>query len=216
MSSLFSKVKYKTYKFDKNKLMFGDVITTRYSMTCSMNCKKLYRFCHRYHLSFFNVTTAACLKALNSIKEYRTVLVGNTAREYEHLSAIVQLFDTRNRLINVFINDMNHFSNLRELDKHLNSIKIDSKDYIYEKKYLKDPKHPIAYLTCMPLVNFSTFRDIIWKSNVFMPCVHWGKYVNGKMTFVITANHIFVFGRELSLFFSTLQKLFDNPMKIYH
>ncbi|MCQ2795487.1 MAG: hypothetical protein MJ214_04730 [Bacilli bacterium] len=184
-------------------------------MSNYVKCRRLYDYCQKHHLSFFNMSIIAVVKTLNGIKEFRSAICEKEAREYNHLAFIIYI-TKNNKDYQVLLENIDRFKSAKSWDEYFNKVKENPEKHfpsLSMDDFLK--KSMFAFLTCMPIVDYQSFSDIDWGKNFFPPFIHWGKYCNGRMMFSINANHIFVYGRHLSLFFAQLEKYMMHPETIF-
>ena len=71
-------------------LPFQDFLTSRYSMTVRVKSQNTYEYSKKNNLSFFNVTVACILEAINEIPEFKRRIIDDRVYEYDKVNAVVQ------------------------------------------------------------------------------------------------------------------------------
>lgn len=79
---------YKKTEMDYDDLPFKDFLTSRYSMTVRINAQKTHDVAKENNVSFFNLTLACMLEAINEIREFRLRIIGRQVVEYEKITGV--------------------------------------------------------------------------------------------------------------------------------
>ena len=206
----YKKLDFKEEDLKINKLF----ISSRYSVTSSIDCENLYSFSKENDFSFFNSCVAAIYKTIESMPELKTFVLDGEGREYEQINVVLPLINEDTDIENICIESIDGFESFKQWNDFLQNIKNNPENhqYLYGPE---SPNHVFAILSCVPWINFSHVNDMVLPSDNFVPVIHWGKYENGKIPVTISVNHIFVFGYHLGLFFNRLSDYMENPNSIF-
>ena len=206
---------YKILDIDVNELPFSDFLTSRYSMTVSVNAQKTYDLAKKENIPFFNLTSACILETINEIPEFKWRIVNGKVVEYEKIHAVSPIMQEDHTIREIEILPAREFENIFKWSEYVE----DKKENIDDNQYLAEPikrdEKPIANLSCIPWLNFDSMTNIIASSNQIMPVISWGKLVDGKIPISLTASHVFVFGWHFKLFYEILERYLENPERLF-
>lgn len=202
---------YKVLDIDVDDLPFSDFLTSRYSMTVRVNAEETYNLSKNEDISFFNLTLACILEALNEIPEFKYRIIDDKVVEYEKINAISPIMQDNHTIREIEIKPVSEFKTIFEWNNYLE----DKKDNIENNQYLVEPMkrdiEPIANLSCIPWIDFDSMTNIIASPNQLMPVITWGKLVNKQIPISLTASHIFIYGWHFKLFYDNLEKYLTQP-----
>ena len=209
------KYPYKSFSIKEEDLNFKEFHSSaRYTISSEVNCKELYDFSKENHFSFFNLCVAAIYKTLEDIPELRQYIIDGKCREYEHLNVVIPLLKEDNSTEDICIESIHDFKSFRQWDDFLQNVKKDTSNNLHF--FGPDSgEYPFAILSCLPWISYSSFIDMPMKGDFYFPIVHWGEYKDGKIPVTLTANHTFVYGYHLGLFFTVLNDYMQNPDLIF-
>ena len=192
-------------------LPFQDFLTSRYSMTARVNAQKTYEYSKKNNYSFFNITLACILQAINDIPEFKRRIIEDKVYEYDKISAITPIIQENNSIREIEILPPSEFKTLKEFNEQIEMKKenITANEFVCEP-ILRDSL-PISNLSCIPWINFDSMTNIIASSNQIMPVITWGKLVDEKIPVSLTASHVFIFGYHYKLFYDNVEKYLENP-----
>lgn len=198
-----------------NDLPFADFLTSRYSMTVRVNAQETYDLSKKANISFFNLTEACILEAINEINEFKYRIKNGNVIEYEKINAVSPIMQEDRTIREIEIKPVSEFENFNEWNEYVEN----KKNNIENNQYLVEPMQrdiaPIANLSCIPWLDFDSMTNIIASPNQIMPVISWGKLVDGKIPISITASHIFVFGWHFKLFYEKVECYLTNPEKLF-
>lgn len=206
---------YETFEIEEMLLSsFDFIVSSRYDVTCEVNAEKLFEFSKENDLSFFNCCAAAIYKTIEDIPEFKMYIVNGEARQYSQTNVVLPLPTANKNTRDVCIESLYDYKSFREWDDALNVLKagIEEAEPVYGENLAECP---IAVLSCLPWLPFTSFHNVIFTNNIYTQSVHWGKYEDGKMPVTITANHDFVQGHHFGLFYEILGEYLENPMSIF-
>lgn len=206
---------YESFEVDEKDLFsLSSFISNRYEVTIDVNAKKLYDFSKENNLSFFNSCVAAIYKAIEEIPEFKKYIVNGKGRQYSETNVVLPLLKEDNSTQDVCIESIDEFTSFEQWNKFLNHVKKNPDNYPMEFNE-QSSEVPIAILSCMPWFYYTGFRNLILKSDVFLPIIHWGKYENGKFPLTVEINHTYIYAYHLGLFFDKLNEFMENPNLIF-
>ena len=192
-------------------LPFQDFLTSRYSMTVRVKSQSTYEYSKKNNLSFFNVTVACILEAINEIPEFKRRIIDDRVYEYDKVNAVSPIMQEDHTIKEIEILPPSEFESLTEFNSYIEN----KKEHIENNQFLVEPSLrdvlPICNLSCIPWINFDSMTNIIASSNQLMPVITWGKQVDGKIPISVTASHIFVFGYQFKLFYEKVEYYLNNP-----
>ena len=192
-------------------LPFQDFLTSRYSMTVRVKSQSTYEYSKKNNLSFFNVTVACILEAINEIPEFKRRIIDDRVYEYDKVNAVSPIMQEDHTIKEIEILPPSEFESLTEFNSYIEN----KKEHIENNQFLVEPSLrdvlPICNLSCIPWINFDSMTNIIVSSNQLMPVITWGKQVDGKIPISVTASHIFVFGYQFKLFYEKVEYYLNNP-----
>lgn len=202
--------------FNIKESPFYNFFSPRLSISSRMDVKETWNFSKENELSFFIVSLACLLSGLNSVPELRRRIINDKVIEFDNIDAITPIMDKDEKTY---------------LEMKAPSIKKEDTIFAWHEKILKLKKdilnnyenpysismdkrdnEPIANFSCIKWVDFETLTSAIAEPHQVQPLVSWGKVSNDKkMSVALTANHIFVHGKEMGDFFNNSQKYFNSP-----
>ena len=208
--------RYKKKELDINvdDLPFQDFLTTQYSMTKRVNAQKTYEYSKENNLSFFNMTSAGILEAINEIPEFKRRIIDGKVYEYEKINAITPLIQEDHSVRVLEILPVSEHESIVNYNQYLE----DKKNDIENEQFLVDPSLsdivPICSFSCIPWINFDSMTNIISSAKQTMPVITWGKLVNGKIPISVAASQLFINQYHFILLYKIIEKYFNNPEMI--
>lgn len=193
------------------ELPFQDFLTSRYSMTARVNAENTYEYAKKNNLSFFNMTVACILKAVNEIPEFKRRIIDDKVCEYNQITAITPIIHEDHSIREIEVLPPSEFKSVTEFNKHIELKKENIDDNEFKCEPSKRDTLPICNLSCIPWINFDSMTNIIASSNQIMPVITWGKLVDGKIPISITVSHTFIFGYHLKIFYEYVERYLENP-----
>lgn len=135
------------------ELPFQDFLTSRYSMTVRVNAKNSYDFAKENNVSFFNMTVACILEAINEIPEFKRRIIDNKVYEYEKINAVSPIMQEDHSIREIEILPPSEFKSIRQFHEYIEHKKED----IENNQFLVEPSlrdiMPICNLSCIPWIN---------------------------------------------------------------
>ena len=186
-------MKYKITDIKIDDLPFSDFLTSRYSMTVRISADKTYKLSKKEDISFFNLTTACILEAINEIREFKLRIKDGNVIEYEKINAVSPIMQDDFTIREIEIRPPSEFKNIYEWDEYVEDKKINIEDNQFLVEPMRRDEYPIANLSCIPWIDFDSMTNIIASSNQIMPVISWGKLTDSKIPISLTASHVFVF-----------------------
>ena len=210
-----SKYKEKELDIKVEDLPFLKFFTSRYSMTVRVPAQNTYDLSKKQGMSFFNLTTACLLKAINEIPEFRYRIKNGKVIEYEKINAVSPIMQPDHSILEIEIKPTSEFNSLQEWNNYVDNKKKNIKD----NQFLVDPSLrdvlPIANFSCITWINFDSMTNVISEPHQIMPVITWGKLVDGKISISLTASHVFIFGWQFKLFFEKAEEYLTHPEKLF-
>lgn len=197
-----------------DELPFSDFLTSRYSMTVRVNAEKTFNLAKKENISFFNLTLACILQALNEIPEFRYRIADGSVIEYEKINAVSPIIQNDHSIREIEIKPVSEFRDVFKWNEYVENKKRDIENNQYLIEPMKRDEMPIANLSCLPWLDFDSMTNIIASPNQLMPVISWGKLVKGKIPISLTASHIFIFGWQFKLFYEKTEKYLANPIEL--
>ncbi len=205
----------KELDFDINKSPFSNFFTSRFSISARIDAKFAWDYACENDLSFFILSLGCLLKGLNSVPELRRRIIDGKAIEFDSLDGVTPIMNkNEENWTEMRVSLPTKNESLKEW--HDNVIAIRDSILNGEKSGFSIPmaerdREPIANFSCIPWIDFDTVVTCIEEPHQIQPLVSWGKISeDGKMSVAISANHIFVNGKELGKFYDNISKCFNN------
>lgn len=195
-------------------LPFTDFLSARYSMTVRVNASKTYELSKKENISFFNLTTACILNAINEIPEFKLRIKDGKVVEYEYINAVTPILQEDHTIREIEVTPPTKFKNIYEWNNHLENKKKNIKD-TFQIEPMKRDELPLVNFSCIPWIDFDSMTNPVAYPNQIMPLITWGKLVNGKLPITLTASHIFIFGWHFKLFYEKVENNLTNPEKLF-
>lgn len=205
--------RYKKRELDikVEELPFKDFLATQFSMTARVNVQNTYNYAKKNNISFFNMTSACILEAINEIPEFKRRIIDDKVYEYEKINAITPLIQEDHSLKVLEILPVSEHESIEEYNQYLE----DKKNDIENNQFLGDPSltdsYPICSFSCIPWTNFESMSNIIESSKQSMPVITWGKLVDGTIPVSVAASQIFLSPYHFQLLYEKIEKYLGNP-----
>lgn len=180
-----------------------------FAVTVPFNVTKAYQFSKENDISFFGKYLHDCMKALNSIENFKYRIENDEIVVHDVIHASATLMRSDNTFGFSFI----HFDD--DLGVFINNIN-EEKKRIEKTGDLYPPKNTIdcIYCSAMPWVNFSGHKEPVSGQNESVPKLAFSKAEKQKgqliMNVAISANHALVDGYHVGLFSDAFQNNLNN------
>ena len=202
-------------EFDLNGNPFMNFLSSRYSVSSKINVEKLWKYCKNSDRSFFVMSLGCLMNAVNSVDEFKRRIIDGKVIEFDYLEGTSPIMDEDNEVYREMrVETPQNFKNIDEWHdyvKELSSDILSGKNEGFTLEMEKRDSQNIANFSCIPWVDFNSITTCVVTSRQIQPLITWGKVnENYEMTVSITANHIFVNGREIGYFYENSQKEFDK------
>jgi len=180
-----------------------------FAVTIPFEVTKAYQFSKNENISFFGVYLHDCIKAINSVENFRYRIVDSKVVDYQviHASATIM---RKNKTFGFSFIDFNE-----NLEVFLKNLK-EEKDRIENSNNLFPPKNGLDCIHCsaMPWMHFTGHKEPISGECESVPKLAFSKVIEEKekmiMNVSINANHALLDGYHLSLF----ERSFQNNLNI--
>nr|AWI67026.1 Chloramphenicol acetyltransferase [Piromyces sp.] len=210
-----SEYKEKVLDMKVEELPFTNFFTSRYCMTVRVPAQNTYDLAKKEGISFFNLTTACILKAINEIPQFKYRIKDGKVVEYEKINAVSPIMQPDHSIREIEIKPTSEFNSLHDWNNYVENKKknIEDNQFIVEPS-LRDVL-PIANFSCIPWIDFDSMTNVIAAPHQIMPVISWGKFVDGKIPISLTASHVFVFGWQFKLFYEKAEEYLTHPEKLF-
>ncbi len=180
-----------------------------FAVTIPFDVTKAYRFSKNNNVSFFGKYLHDCMKALNSIENFKYRIENDEVVIHDVIHASATLM----RSDNIYGFSFIHYDD--DLNVFINNIN-EEKARIEKTGELYPPQNTIdcIYCSAMPWVNFSGHKEPVSGQRESVPKFAYSKVEeqNGKlmMNVAISANHALVDGYHVGLFSEAFQNNLNN------
>ena len=188
---------------------FNALADPYFAVTIPFNVTKAYRFSKENNVSFFAKYLHDCMKALNSIENFKYRIENDEVVVHDVIHASATLMRSDNTFGFSFI----HYHD--DLNVFINNIN-EEKKRIEKTGELYPPQNTIdcIYCSAMPWVNFSGHKEPVSATKESVPKFAYSKVQehNGEliMNVAISANHALVDGYHVGLFSEAFQNNLNN------
>ncbi len=190
--------------------LFREMDLPYVGITANIDVTEVYNRCKQCQYSFFKTIMYLITKTCNSIKEFRYRFYEDKIVEYDIVHPSYTLMvkeDAFNYCTVLYTEDFQKFCDNAAAKEE----KLQGNTDIYHEKDLEN----LIYLTCVPWVSFTdVFNPINIASEDASPRIAWGKYREEGdkliMPVSVLANHAFIDGYHLGIFFKNLQTYCTN------
>ena len=202
-------------EFDLDGNPFMDFLSSRYSMSARINVEKLWKYCKKYDKSFFVMSLGCLMNAVNGVDAFKRRIIKGKVIDFDYLEGTSPIMDEDNEVYREMrVETPQNFSDMLEWHDYVKKLSNDilsGKNEGFTLVMEKRDNQNIANFSCIPWVDFDSITTCVVTSRQIQPLITWGKVSeNYEMTVSITANHIFVHGREMGNFYVNAQKEFDK------
>ena len=206
-----NKYKSKVLDIKYESLPFLDFFSSRYSMTVKIKAGKLYNYSKEHKISFFNLTSACILTAINKIPEFKKRIINKQIIEFENVSAITPILLEDKSIQEIELPPLNYFKNFNEWNEYIQYKKKNIEKENFNTPPSKRDEEPIVNFSCIPWIHFESMTNIQYSPHQIYPTISWGKIEDDKIPVSLSVSHIFFFGYHFKLFFDEIEKYFDKP-----
>lgn len=205
----------KEIDFDLENNPFIGFVSSRYSVSAKLNVKNMWIYSKENDLSFFTLSLAALMDAVNRIPEFKRRIIDGKVIEYDYLEGVCPIMDEKNKVFKEMrVKTPDSFEKLIDWHDYVQKLEKDilagnAEDFTLDM--LKRDQTNIANFSCIPWIDFDSITTAISTKNQIQPLLTWGKVNDDyEMTVALTVNHIFVNGKELANFYQLAQENFEN------
>ena len=198
-----------TWKRKQHFIHFNALSDPYFAVTVPFNVTKAYQFSKENDVSFFGKYLHDCMKALNSIENFKYRIENDEIVVHDVIHASATLMRSDNTFGFSFI----HYDD--DLSVFIENIK-EEKKRIEKTGDLYPPQNTIdcIYCSAMPWVNFSGHKEPVSGQNESVPKFAFSKAgkQNGQliMNVAISVNHALVDGYHVGLFSDAFQNNLNN------
>ena len=176
-----------------------------FSVVVDLDVTSVYQYSRDKEVSFFSLYLFACMKAFNSVENFRYRIYDDTIAIHDVIHASATILRDDNTFGFSFI----HFSD--DFDE-FNQNFIIEKERILTTKELFPPVNTIdcVYCSSLPWFHFSGHKEPVSGFKESVPRLGFGKFkeISGELMMPVSlaANHALVDGYHMGLFFENYQK----------
>ena len=181
-----------------------------FAITANVDVTKAYNFASKSEISFFVIYLHACLKALNSIENFKYRIEDN----------VVVIYDTIHASATILREDKTFGFSFIDFDEDLkvfNKNFLEEKERIINSTNLFPPKYSLGCIHCsaLPWIHFTGHKEpVSGNKNDSVPQLAFGKIENQGnliiMPVAINVNHALVDGYHVGQFFENFQIELDK------
>lgn len=181
-----------------------------FGLTAPVDVTKMMKHAKKEGKSVFALYLHACMKAINSIENFKYRVIDNQVHVFETINASTTILRENKTFGFSFI----HFdSNFEAFQKNIHA----EKERIQNSTNLFPPVNSLdcVYCSAIPWVNFTGHKEpVLGKEMETVPKLAYSKITkeNGKysMTVSLDVNHALIDGYHASLFFTRFQEFLDE------
>lgn len=198
-----------------DELPFRNFLSSRYMISSKVNVENIWKYSKENHLSFFNLSLAILMNAVNKVPQLKRRIIKDKVVEYEYLEGICPIMNEEKAIFREMkVQIPQDFKNIIDWHDYVQQLKLDvleGRIGTFELDLDKRDETNIANFSCIPWIDFEAATNAVSASDAVQPLITWGKVNEDyEMTVSITVSHIFVSGRDLGYFFQYVQEGFDN------
>ncbi|CAL2094821.1 chloramphenicol O-acetyltransferase type A [Tenacibaculum sp. 190524A05c] len=189
---------------------FRTLADPTFAITANVDVTKAYKFASNRKESFFAVYLHACLKALNSVENFKYRIENNKIAIYDSIHASATILREDKTFGFSFIDyseDLESFNISFELEK----------ERILSSRNLFPPKYSLGCIHCsaIPWIHFSGHKEpVSGDKDNSVPQLAFGKIKKEEnqivMPVAINVNHALVDGYHIGQFFENFQNELDK------
>ncbi len=191
-------------------LHFKTLSDPTFAITANVDVTKAYNFASKRNESFFTIYLHTCLKALNSIENFK----------YRIEEDKIAIYDTIHASATILREDKTFGFSFIEFDEDLkvfNANFLEEKNRILNSENLFPPKYSLGCIHCsaIPWVHFIGHKEpVSGNKNDGVPQLAFGKIKKEEkqimMPVAINVNHALVDGYHIGQFFENFQTELDK------
>lgn len=191
-------------------LFFNQFDDAYFSVTIDFDVTLIYNHAKQHNLSFFVLYLHACMKAINSVENFKYRIEGDKVFIYEIIHASATILREDNTFGFSFIIFDQKFE---EFNKNFNL----EKERVQSSKNLFPEKRAVncVYCSAMQWFNFSSHKEpVLGIQKESVPKIAFGKFIKKegklKMPVSIAVNHAIIDGYHVGLFAKAFQNALEN------
>lgn len=207
----------KEIEFNLDENPFINFLSARYTINSRINVENLWNWCHNHDKSFFILSLACLMNAVNSVPQLKRRIMNGKVIEYDYIDGVTPIMDENNNddiYKEMRVKVPQEFPDIIEWHdyaKELSSNILTGKTEGFTIEMEKRDETNIANFSCIPWIDFDMITNCVVDGKAIQPLITWGKVnKNYEMSVSITVSHIFVSGRELGYFYENAQKEFNK------
>ena len=192
---------------------FSGVSNPFYMVSFKVDITNLYNYVKKNGLSFYYSMIYFCIKAINSVKNFRYTIRDNEVHLLDKRRASFTDIRKGEELFYITNVDVDG-----ELDEFVALAKEKSEKQDFFLDY-EDECDDLVYISCLPKVRLTAMtneRDLSKKESLEsnIPVLSWGKYEHEKdkteITICLEVNHRFIDGIHISRFVEEFERLINE------
>ena len=180
-------------------------------MTVKVKIGKIYDLAKDKNVSFFNLTSACILSAVNEIPEFKKRIINKKVVEFECVTAITPILQNDKSIREIELLPLDYFKSFKEWNDYIQYKKSNIEKEGFNLEASKRDEEPIVNFSCIPWLHFESMTNVTYSPHQIYPVITWGKLVDGTIPISLTVSHIFFFGYHFKLFYEGVEKYFNNP-----
>lgn len=205
----------KEIEFNLEENPFINFLSARYSTSARINVEKMWNWCHENEKSFFVMSLGCLMNAVNSVPQLKRRIIEGNAIEYDYLEGVSPIMDKGNEIYKEMrVKTPQEFNDILEWHdyvKDLSSSILKGDEESFSLEMEKRDSTNIANFSCIPWIDFDSMTSCVLEPKQIQPLITWGKVNKDyEMSISITVSHIFVNGREISIFYKNAQQEFNQ------
>jgi len=213
-------VNLKNWKRTKTYEIFSKFSDPYTGIVTKLNVSNLVNYTKNHEISFYATMSYLVLKSLDAIEEFKYGYGKNNDKidiyRYNSLAITVTTLDNCKNLN--FTRYIIFSPNIDKFISDFETAKIDAEKGIEPINGLEMKDVAKVYVTCLPWIRFSNFKDAINSSEISSePKICWGQYYvedgEYKLDFSLLVNHAFQDGYQMSQFISYFQ-LYEKEFEV--
>lgn len=186
-----------------------------FQLCAEVDITKLLPLVKKKDYSFYQVMIFFTMKAVNSVKEFKTRIQSDRVVQHNSVHAAPVFLGYDEQVRYCMLEDRESLTDFLQ-----DSAPVVERT-MRENWHNKDGRDDLIYITCIPWVSFTAFNHPMNYGDKCgsAPTISWGKYKKSekeiKLPYSVVVHHSLADGLHVGRFFNKLQELLDSPEEYF-
>lgn len=162
-----------------DELPFRNFLSSRYMISSKVNVENIWKYSKENNLSFFNLSLAILMNAVNKVPQLKRRIIKDKVIEYEYLEGVCPIMNEEKAIFREMkVQVPQDFKNIIDWHDYVQQLKLDvleGRIGTFELDLDKRDETNIANFSCIPWIDFEAATNAVSASDAVQPLITWGK-----------------------------------------